>query len=140
MKFTEKRMNLFDVSDKYYLAHCISADLALGAGIAVEFNKRFNLREKLREVPPEQRYMQQTVLIDRVFNLITKEKYWHKPTYQSLFICLVQLKKMCLDRDIKHLAMPRIGCGRDRLDWNIVKRMIHEVFQHTTIEILVCYI
>lgn len=75
MKFTEKRMNLFDVSDKYYLVHCISADLALGAGIAVEFNKRFNLREKLKEIPKEHRYFQQVVLIDKVFNLITKERY-----------------------------------------------------------------
>lgn len=140
MKFTEKRMNLFDVSDKYYLVHCISADLALGAGIAVEFNKRFNLREKLIEIPKEHRYFQQVVLIDKVFNLITKERYWQKPDYHSLFICLVQLKKICLDKNIKHLAMPRIGCGLDKLDWRIVKRMIQEVFQYTTIELLVCYI
>lgn len=31
-----------------YLAHCISKDYALGAGIAVEFQRRFRLREKLR--------------------------------------------------------------------------------------------
>ena len=140
MKFVEKRMNLFDVGDKYYLVHCISADLALGAGIAKEFNKRFNLREKLREITSEHRYFQQVVLVDKVFNLITKEKYWQKPTYQTLLICLTQLKKMCLDNNIKHLAMPRIGCGLDKLDWNIVKRMIQEVFQYTTIEILICYI
>ena len=31
-----------------YLAHCISKDYALGAGTAVEFQRRFRLREKLR--------------------------------------------------------------------------------------------
>ena len=31
-----------------YLAHCISKDYVLGAGIAVEFQRRFQLREKLR--------------------------------------------------------------------------------------------
>lgn len=49
MTFTEKNMDLFSVPNDYYLAHCISADFALGAGIAVEFNKRFDMRRKLKE-------------------------------------------------------------------------------------------
>ena len=41
--------NLFQIAKETdYLAHCISKDYALGAGIAVEFQRRFRLREKLR--------------------------------------------------------------------------------------------
>ena len=41
--------NLFKIAKETdYLAHCISRDYALGAGIAVEFQRRFQLREKLR--------------------------------------------------------------------------------------------
>ena len=46
--FKEEHGNLFEVSDKYYLAHCVSTDCALGAGIAVQFQKRFKLKESLK--------------------------------------------------------------------------------------------
>ena len=41
MEFREEKRDLFSVPDDYYLAHCISADFAMGKGIAVEFNRRF---------------------------------------------------------------------------------------------------
>lgn len=41
--------NLFDCPKDYYLAHCISGDYALGAGIAKEFVHRYNMRTKLQE-------------------------------------------------------------------------------------------
>ena len=40
MKLIEVKQNLFSISKDYALAHCISADYALGAGIAREFAKR----------------------------------------------------------------------------------------------------
>lgn len=40
---------------------------------------------------------------------------------------------------IKKLAMPQIGCGLDRMDWNNVKEMILHIFQDIQdLEILVC--
>lgn len=47
MEYKEEKKDLFDVSDDYFLAHCISADFGMGKGIAVEFNKRFNLKNEL---------------------------------------------------------------------------------------------
>ena len=40
MKLIEVKQDLFIVPKDYALAHCISADYALGAGIAKEFAKR----------------------------------------------------------------------------------------------------
>jgi len=37
MKFTIEERDLFTVPKDYYLYHCISADFALGAGIAKKF-------------------------------------------------------------------------------------------------------
>lgn len=31
MQLIEKKMNLFEVDDKYYFVHCISGDYALGS-------------------------------------------------------------------------------------------------------------
>ncbi len=40
MTIREEQRDLFTVSADYILVHCISADLAMGAGIAKEFTKR----------------------------------------------------------------------------------------------------
>ena len=50
MIFKEEKRDLFTMPEDYALAHCISADFALGAGIAKEFDKRFNCRRKLINV------------------------------------------------------------------------------------------
>ena len=44
MILKEEKRNLFEVDDKYYLAHCISEDCAMGAGIAVDFNKNIHFK------------------------------------------------------------------------------------------------
>lgn len=46
MIIKEVKKDLFTVSDDYALAHCISADFALGAGIAKEFDDLFDARQK----------------------------------------------------------------------------------------------
>lgn len=137
MKLIEEKGDLFKVDDKYYLAHCISDDFAMGAGIAVEFQKRFKLRHKLFEQYPQGLFGVGCIQTGRIFNLITKEKYWHKPTINSLQRSIIDMKKMIIEQDIKYLAMPKIGSGLDRLQWNEVKSVIEDVFQDADIEILV---
>jgi len=138
MKLIEKKMNLFEVDDKYYFVHCISADFAMGAGIAVEFNKRFSMRARLRTRFGHKTDFPKTVLVYKVFNLITKAKYYDKPTYQTIEKTIVEMKDICEQESIKYLAMPKIGCGLDRLSWGKVREIIKEQFNDTDIEILVC--
>ena len=145
MTYKEEFKDLFSVSEDYYLAHCISADYALGAGIAVEFNKRFDMRRKLHEnAPGYWEYMKlynlqgECILIERVLNLVTKEKYFHKPTYKSMKQALNMMKLVCEANNITKVAMPIIGCGLDRLQWDKVFNIIIDVFKDTNIEILVC--
>ena len=76
-------------------------------------------------------------MIDNVFNLVTKEKYWHKPTYQTLRAALVDMRKHIERYDIKYVAMPMIGSGLDRLEWFKVSEIIKDVFKNTDVEILV---
>ena len=53
MQYREEVRDLFSVSDDYYLAHCISADFGMGKGIVVEFNKRFDMKNKLQVKDPD---------------------------------------------------------------------------------------
>ena len=48
MIFKIEHRDLFSVPKDYSLVHCISADFALGAGIAKEFTKRGVKKELLR--------------------------------------------------------------------------------------------
>jgi hypothetical protein len=138
MTYREVYGDLFNVDKKYYLAHCISADFALGKGIAVEFNKRYDMKKKLHnQFIVNDDCWPTCYMIDNVFNLVTKEKYWHKPTYQTLCAALVDMRKHIERYDIKYVAMPTIGSGLDRLEWYKVSEIIKEVFKNTDVEILV---
>lgn len=145
MIYKEEVKDLFSVSDDYYLAHCISADFGMGRGIVVEFNKRFDMKRKLQRKYPDyinewhrSRHIGDCILEDRVLNLITKERYFHKPTYESMAMALCVMRSICCRNNIKKIAMPIIGCGLDRLEWSKVSSVIKNVFENDDIEILVC--
>lgn len=150
MKYKEEKRDLFSVSDDFYLAHCISADFKLGAGIAVEFNKRFYLKNQLFDMfdgdvthawdgnGKDNEPQGACFKIGRVLNLVTKRNYWLKPTYQTLKESLISMREVCSDYNITKIAMPLIGCGLDRLQWEKVSLIIQEVFGETDVEILVC--
>jgi len=139
MILKEEQRDLFSVPHGYYFAHCISGDFALGAGIAVKFNELYNMRKKLKntiDYTPDNC----AILIDNVFNLVTKRKYYHKPKYASLRESLEDMIETIETLEIEKIAMPMIGCGLDKLDWNVVKEIIEDVFEDIDIEILVCYL
>lgn len=145
MTYKEEIRDLFSVSDDYYLAHCISADFGMGKGIVVEFNKRFDMKRKLQNKYPD--YLNQftrhrtggdCILEGRVLNLITKERYFEKPSIITMRLALQKMKKICLENNITKIAMPTIGTGLDRLAWSDVSKQINGVFSDTNIEILVC--
>ena len=139
MNITFETKDLFTVPQGYYLAHCISADFALGAGIAKVFDNVYNMRYKLFREFGNYRYEGgDALLIDNVFNLVTKPKCYHKPNYESLREALEMMKSMMDAFAITKLAMPKIGCGLDKLDWDNVYYLICEVFEDTDVEILIC--
>ena len=139
MILKEEQKDLFSVPHGYYFAHCISGDFALGAGIAVQFNELYNMKKKLQHTFGSWNE-NEALLIDNVFNLVTKNKYYNKPTYDSLREALEDMADQIEELEIEKLAMPLIGCGLDRLDWNLVKPIIEEVFEDIDIEIIVCYL
>lgn len=151
MRLIEEKGNLFDLPLEYDLAHCISLDCAMGAGIAKEFVRKYkglkptlikvikanNLIHPITISTPAEFSNGETALIH---NLITKERYWHKPTYDTIEECIHQLAYQCKQYNTKYLAMPKIGCGLDRLSWNIVREIINKEFCDMDIEIRVRYL
>ena len=141
--------DLFNYEDDYYLAHCISADFALGKGIAKEFDIRYQMREKLINKYPnyysDKKDIYQfpenadCILLDKVFNLVTKSRYFYKPTYMSLYVALCKMKSIMIEQNITKIAMPMIGCGLDKLCSNNVMNMINTLFEkEENMEVIIC--
>ena len=145
MTIREEQRDLFTVPKDYILVHCISADLAMGAGIAKEFARRgvkAELQKEYQDIEVGDCLVSNATDWGVEFNLVTKEKYWQKPTYKTMRMALEDAKILrcegiMSDENVK-FALPRIGCGLDRLQWDKVKTIIEEVFADTDVEILVC--
>ena len=144
----EEVKDLFTVDDSYWLVHCISADFALGAGIAKEFDRRFNTKAELLSRFPHgvEAIMRNNGTIGEciptshnVLNLVTKFRYFDKPTYQSMREALIMMEQSIDGYNIKKIAMPTIGCGLDRLNWNTVRKLIESLYKYKDIEFLVCF-
>lgn len=139
MKITIENRDLFTVPQGYYLAHCISADFALGAGIAKTFDEVYNMRYKLfREYSDYTYGGGDALLIDNVFNLVTKPRCYHKPNYEAVREALETMRALMNMYATTKLAMPKIAAGLDRLEWDKVYDIICEVFEDTDVEILIC--
>lgn len=145
MTLKEIKIDLFEYEptmQNFYYLHCVSRDFALGLGIAKSFRNKFNLT---KEVLTKGIIFNNLSLTSNVFNLITKSKYWQKPTYDSLRNALISVKKTIFalngnnTKDIQ-LIMPKIGCGLDKLMWKNVKNIIKEIFDDTELDIVICYL
>lgn len=137
--------DLFTAPNEYYLAHCISSDFVMGAGIAPLFTKHFNTKYNLLSKYPgfskryKLSYLNSGYCIQdgKVFNLITKHLVWEKPTYETVTGALNMMKTMIKEQNIKYLAMPRIACGIDGLNWDKVSDIIKSTFEDYDIEIII---
>lgn len=142
----EIKKDLLQMGTSYPFAHCISSDWAMGVGIAKPLNKKFNIRKELyksSDVYKEGEYPAVYVTRDSgrlIFNLVTKNKYYNKPTLTNMRKAIEFLKE-CMDIEgINMVAMPKIGCGLDRLRWCDVKNILLEVFDESKYEIIVCHL
>ena len=133
---TEVSGNLFDSETTISLVHCVSADFKMARGIALTFRRKFGNTDRLRKLNKKVTEIATLEMENRtIIYLITKEHYWQKPSYQDMFRSLMNLRKLCEERHITHLACPRMGCGLDGLNWDIVHAMLNYIFQNTEIKI-----
>lgn len=136
MLYQEVNGNLFDAPQGYCLAHCIAGDFGMGAGIATQFNEIFDMKNRLQKRYGEVQ-SPNCIKVDNVFNLITKDISWGRPTYDSLSETLVRMRDMMVLDGNKKLAIPQIGCGLDGLKWSVVRALIKDTFENTDIDITV---
>lgn len=143
MTFSEIQGDLFTRTD-CALCHCISSDFALGAGIAKKF-AQMGVKKQLRDSFPCEWQGRGYCLITEtngvvVGNLVTKQRYFHKPTLETLRQALENFREQAIERGLRKIAMPKIGCGLDKLQWEDVREIIQDVLKDTDLEIFVYYL
>lgn len=130
------RGNIFRAPSHYVIAHAISADLKLGAGIARQIQNRFQVREQIRN----QRHLVGDAVYTThnprgIYNLVTKWRFFNKPHYADIERALIALRDDMMARRLSHLAVPEIACGLDGCYLPIIIRMIEKIFRNTGIQI-----
>ncbi|XP_026473944.1 uncharacterized protein LOC113377746 [Ctenocephalides felis] len=139
LKFSEESKDLFTVSEDYSLCHCVAEDFTMGAGIAVLFRDKFGqVAELLQQRPKTGGF---AYLKDKnrfIYYLVTKQRSTGKPRIEDLESSLTQMRDHMLENNVTKLAMPKIGCGLDRLQWHDVSRLIRKIFHNDSLDILVC--
>lgn len=149
------RQDITKLSGNCVICHCISADAAMGAGVALALTRKYSdLKPTVQSVLKTTRsdtsvghvvFYADSYSHTLVANMVTKQNYWDKSTtmpsghyLKNLKECLENVRNVMDGLNEKKLVMPKIGCGLDRCAWGDVLQLIDEVFGNLDIEITVC--
>lgn len=137
------------------ICHQVNCQGVMGSGIAKQVREKYPFvyeqYRKLCDMCSEERsillgqtQITPTPINDKewkyIANLFAQESYGYDgkcyTNYDALKECLLYVKRYCSD---KVIAIPYLmGCHRGGGDWNIVYKMIEEVFADSDCEVLIC--
>lgn len=141
--FSEDGMDLLLVPVIFKIVHTINADLTYAENnnkgentLAKNIDKFFRIREALDDLSSIEWEVGEVINTNVVYHLLTKKDRYDEVSYANLQICLENLKRIASDNGDFYLAFPKICCGQDKLDWDIVKPLIEGVFGNTEFQIM----
>ena len=129
--------DLFD-TDVEQICHCVSEDYHMNAGIARKFRTKFGNVNVLKNQKVGIGGCSVLRVEDRtIYYLVTKSKYYEKPTYSSVRKSLISMRILMETKNHTEIAMPLIGCGLDKLKWSSVSKIITDVLIKNGIDVIV---
>ena len=131
--------NVFDCPSSHSMAHCISGDTRMSKGVAVQFVREFPTLVKLRKGSKIVGTAAPVQVGDRfIYCLISKRKYYMKPTIADLHKCLSSMFNHAVRNRVINISMPRIGSGCDKLSFNAdIMPLLRALFSDPTVNIYV---
>ena len=133
--------NILCAPPQFVLAHCISENLKLGAGLAKTLESKFKIRELIRAQPHHVGTAVPTYSKGRcIYNLVTKQHHCHYPRLEDIERSLQALKSEMLRRGHFYLAIPELACGLDGQHLADICRIIDSVFASSGIQIVMFHL
>jgi len=124
-------------------AHGCNCAGAMGAGIAIEFKRRWPaMFEEYAARCADGRFGLGDVFVwtegaTTVFNLGTQAHWRKKAQLPALAKALRKMTELATHAGIERIGLPRIGAGLGGLDWMRVKRVMGEVGAETKVTLTV---
>ncbi len=129
------------------LAHGCNCAGVMGAGIAVEFKRRFPaMFYKYKDLCKRDKFhvgdvfcwqSDMPLLEPTIFSLGTQTHWTTKASSPGLTKALCMMISMAENLSIKRVGLPRIGAGLGGLDWPTVRAKFEHLGQHTPVELVV---
>jgi len=162
MKLVLKFGDVTKMMPEYVSAHCISEDCVMGSGVVIAYR---NLLPGLKAACMEYvrnakaasekvwhttsglivpfRYVDQDMVLYNMYTKkFVKDHAGKGMTYEKYLAnireSLEYVRNSMLQHSEEKLCISKIGCGRDRCNWEDIKAILIDVFNETDIEILVC--
>ncbi len=139
-EFTKGDMFAADLRAYGHGCNCAGA---MGAGIAIEFKRRWpRMFEEFRARCEDGRFGLGDVFVwsegeHTIFNLGTQEHWRKKAQLPALARSLVKMTELAAHAGIERVGLPRIGAGLGGLDWPRVRKVITEVGEKTHVTMVV---
>lgn len=122
-------------ADVEALVNTVNIVGVMGKGIALAFKKAFPenfeayyqaYQEGNLEIGKMLVFPTQKMFPKYIINFPTKKHWRHPSKYEYVREGLIDLVEVIKEYEIQSIAIPPLGCGNGKLDWNIVRSMIEE--------------
>jgi len=141
-----ERGNLLDAQTDA-LVNTVNTVGVMGKGIALQFKNRFpnNYKAYLQACKNKNFHVGELLVVQEgdladqklIVNFPTKVHWRADSKYEFIESGLVQLRKLILEKDIKSIALPPLGCGNGGLNWKVIEPMIYRYLGDLSADILV---
>ena len=114
------------------IGHCISADARMSEGFADFLSHRIpGLRStcrKARLLMGQVYHFWDSTGKRYIYNLVTKERFCDKPNLSTLSKTLKAMKIHASTNGVSTIAIPKLGCGLDQMNWQEVVKLLRDIF------------
>lgn len=134
--------NILD-SSAQCLVNTVNCEGFMGKGIAYQFKERFpeNNKNYVKACKSGVFTVGKILFFSEnnklIANFPTKNKWREKSQYSYIETGLQKLKAGIIEKNLKSIAIPPLGCGNGGLDWNLVKMMVTDQLSDLASEIII---
>lgn len=127
--------NIFKIEEVTNYAHGCNCAGSMGKGIALQFRQKFpEMYTQYKQLCKDKVFKPGDVFAytyqnGYVYNLGTQATWRTKATLTAIENSMYKMLDSATEKEVKNIALPRIGAGLGGLDWEKVKERIEKVSQ-----------